>query len=61
MLIAVGNHVPVMPFGEVVASMGAMLPVQRVNAVSKSGTVWGEMLTVSMVIAAHCPGSGVKL
>ena len=38
LLMVDGNHVPEIPFGEVVPKMGAMLPEQNAGIAAKLGT-----------------------
>ncbi len=59
-LIVEGDHVPVTPFGEVVASVGGVDPWQTVSGDAKLGVVAGVTLTCSVNDDAHCPVVGVK-
>ena len=57
----VGNHVPVIPFGEVVANAGAVLPEHKEPIAGKFGLTIGFTVTerVTGVLETHCPVSGV--
>ena len=48
-----GFHVPVIPFGEVVLNIGAVVPVHKANVVAKSGVIVLVIVTfiVSDIIA----------
>lgn len=56
-----GVQVPVIPLGAVVAKGSATVPLQSVCVVAKSGIINGLLITVSSVVVAHCPLSGVKV
>jgi len=57
-----GFQVPVIPFGEVVANVGTVLPEQMVNGVTlKFGVMLFVMVTFNVTDAAHCPAFGVKI
>ena len=56
-----GFQVPVIPFGEVVANVGTVLPEQIVRGVtSKLGTMLLVIVTFKVTDDAHCPTFGVK-
>jgi len=56
-----GLQVPVIPFGDVVANVGTVLPEQMVNGVtSKLGTMLLVIVTFKVTDDAHCPELGVK-
>ena len=56
-----GLQVPTIPFGEVVANVGTMLPGQMVNGVTlKFGVMLFVMVTFNVTDVAHCPALGVK-
>lgn len=46
LLTTAGDHVPTIPFGDVVASIGAGVPSQKLGIGAKSGAVIGVMVTV---------------
>jgi len=58
-----GLHVPVIPFDDVVGSVGTLAPAQAASAVPKLkvGVTFGFTVTVSVAVNAHCPGSGVNV
>ena len=60
MLITAGNHVPVMPLGEVAASVGATDPSQNGAIAAKLGITVGLTVTLRVCVVAHCPAAGVK-
>jgi len=56
-----GFHVPVIPFGEVVANVGTEFPAQMVNGVTlKFGVMLLVTVTFKVTDEAHCPALGVK-
>ena len=56
-----GLHVPTIPFGEVVANVGTVLPEQIVNGVTlKFGVMLLVTVTFKVTDEAHCPALGVK-
>lgn len=55
-----GFQVPEMPFGEVVAKTGGVLPAHTVSCVTKFGTIPFETVTDSVTGTAHCPAFGVN-
>ena len=60
LLITAGLHVPVIPFGDVVPSNGAVVPAQKAGIAAKSGTTLGVTVTLSVWVVAHSPAVGVK-
>ena len=48
-----GNHVPVIPFVEVVGNTGAIDPLQIGAMTAKVGVTLGVTVTVSVVVVAH--------
>jgi len=56
-----GLQVPTIPFGEVVANVGTVLPEQMVNGVTlKFGVMLLVTATFKVTDEAHCPELGVK-
>ncbi len=51
------------PFGDVVAKIGAVDPEQTLGISAKLGAITGTIFieTVVNVAEAHCPGFGVKV
>jgi formylmethanofuran dehydrogenase subunit D len=56
-----GDHVPLMPFGEVLDNVGAAEPAQNGATAAKSGVCTAFTVTVSTCADAHCPASGVNV
>lgn len=58
-----GLHVPVMPFVDVVGSVGTFPPAQMVmpGRKLKSGVRFGFTVTVNVVVVAHSPDVGVNV
>ena len=56
-----GLQVPVIPFVDVVGSVGATAPLQIGAIGLKVGNTEGLTVTVSVVVVAHCPTPGVKV
>jgi hypothetical protein len=58
-----GDHVPVMELLEEVGNEGTIPPEQILNVVPKLnvGVICGVIVTVNVVVLAHCPASGVKV
>ena len=55
-----GNHVPVIPFVEVVERV--IVPPEQIGAIGlKAGVVDGFTVTPSVVFVAHCPTAGVNV
>jgi len=56
-----GLQVPTIPFGEVVANVGTVLPEQIVRGVTlKFGVMLFVTVTFKVTDEAHCPAFGVK-
>ena len=55
-----GDQVPVTPFGELVARLGAVDPEQKSAIAAKPGCVLGVIATAKVCVVAHCPASGVN-
>ena len=53
MLIVDGLHVPVIPLGEVVFKVGAVVPLHNVNVVAKSGTIVLVTVTINVIGEVH--------
>lgn len=55
LLIIAGNQVPVIPFGDIVAKIGAIDPEHKLGIGAKSGVNTGSILieTVERVVEAH--------
>jgi hypothetical protein len=58
-----GDHEPVMELLDEVGNVGTIPPEQILNVVPKLnvGVVCGVIVTVNVVVLAHCPASGVKV
>ena len=57
-----GDHVPVMPFGDVPNNVGTVPPVQIVPIAAKSGVIdVGLTVTFNTCVVAHCPAVGVNV
>lgn len=58
-----GLHVPVIPFEELVGSVGTDSPAQMVSVVPNVnvGVIFGLTVTLKLAGRAHCPASGVKV
>ena len=56
-----GLHVPVMPLGDIVFRVGAVVPLHNVNTVSKSGTMVVVTVTAKVKGELHWFGFGVKI
>jgi len=61
LLIIVGDQVPIIPFGDVVAKIGAVDPEHTLGIVAKLGTMIGFTAMVKVVKVAHSPTVGVKV
>ena len=61
LLTVAGDHVPVIPFVDVVGNVGATEPEQKGATGAKVGVTLGFIVTVNVVAVAHCPASGVKV
>ncbi len=58
-----GNHEPVMELLDEVGKVGTIPPEQILKVVPKVnvGVVCGVIVTINVVVLAHCPASGVKV
>ncbi len=56
-----GDHVPVMPFKDIRGKVGAADPLQIGVIGLKVGVTLLLTVTVSVVVVAHCPASGVNV
>jgi hypothetical protein len=58
-----GDHVPVIELIEEVGNEGTIPPAQMLKVAPKVkvGVVCGVIVTVNVVVVAHCPASGVKV
>ncbi len=61
LLTVAGIHVPVMPFVDVVGSIGEVAPAQIGLTVEKVGVMLELTVTSNVVVAAHCPEAGVNV
>ena len=57
----VDDHVPVIPFVEVVGNTGAVAFWQILSIASKVGVIRSVTVTVRVVVVAHCPVFGVNV
>ena len=55
-----GFHVPLIPFGEVVLSAGAVVPLQNASEVAKSGMTLSVTVTINVTGVAHWFAAGVN-
>ncbi len=60
-LFNAGDHVPVIPFSEVVGKALRGCPEQIGATVLKVGVMFGLTVIVKVVVLAHCPAVGVKV
>jgi hypothetical protein len=62
-LLIAGDHVPVIELLEEDGNEGTIPPEQMLKVVPKVkvGVVCGVIVTVNVVVIAHCPASGVKV
>ena len=59
-LFIAGDHVPVIPFVEVVGRVN--VPPEQMGAIGlKVGVVDGFTVTASVAVVAHCPAAGVNV
>ena len=56
-----GVHVPLIPFNEVVGKAAMIVPAQTAGTGVNVGAVAGLTVMVRVVLAAHCPASGVNV
>ena len=61
MLIAAGDHVPVMPLVEVVARVPGVAPAQYGPSCVKVGVTVALTTMDIVTVFAHCPAVGVKV
>jgi hypothetical protein len=61
LLIVAGDQVPLTPFGEVVANIGATVPEQNAGMAAKLVTTLGVIATFNVCVVEHCPEAGVKV
>ena len=59
--MAVGDQVPVTPFGDVAANTGTGEPEHKNNDAGKFGTIPDWTTTLKVCVVAHCPAVGVKV
>ena len=53
LLTVAGDHIPVIPFVDVVGNVGATEPEQKGATAAKVGVTLGVTVTVNVVVAAH--------
>jgi hypothetical protein len=61
LLTVEGLQVPVIPFVDVIGSIGAGAPVQMGFTAAKVGVMLELTVTSNVVVAAHCPAVGVNI
>ena len=61
LFIVAGDQEPVIPFSDAVGKTGAAVPLQKAGIGLKVGITDGVTLMVNVVIAPHCPASGVNV
>jgi hypothetical protein len=61
LLIVVGDQVPTIPFGDVVAKIGDADPEHTLGIGAKFGATIGFTVIVKVVNVAHSPAVGVKV
>ena len=61
LLTTTGDHVPVIPFVDVVGKADSTAPEQIGATAVNVGVTFGLTVTVNVVVAAHWPASGVKV
>jgi hypothetical protein len=61
LLTVAGDHVPVIPFVDVVGKTGATNPLQKAGIAAKVGVVLLLTVMFNVVVVAHCPVVGVKV
>ena len=57
----VGDHVPVIPFVEVVGKTGAADPLHIAGTAVNAGVINGFTVTVIVTGVEHCPAEGVNV
>ena len=60
-LFNAGDHVPVIPFVEVVGNAAKVAPVQIGFTVANVGVTFGLTVIVRVTVVAHCPAVGVNV
>ena len=60
-LLIDGDHVPLIPFVDIVGNGEILAPEQYGPTCVKVGVVSGVILIVKLVVVAHCPAVGVKV
>ncbi len=60
-LLIAGDHVPVMPFVELVGRAGIVAPLQYGPTAVNVGVRLGSISISSVVVVAHCPAVGVNV
>ena len=60
-LFKAGDHVPVIPFVEVVGKVLKVTPLQIGLMAVKVGVTLGFMVMLKVVVVAHCPALGVNV
>ena len=61
LLTVAGFQLPVIPFVDVVGSVGEIDPVQIGFTAAKVGVMLELTITSKVVVAAHCPVTGVNI
>jgi hypothetical protein len=61
LLTELGDHVPTIPFKEVVGNTGAVVPAQKAGIALNVGVTNGLTVIEIVVMAPHCPALGVKV
>ena len=61
LLTVAGLQVPVIPFVDVVGSVGATAPLQICAIALKVGNTEGFTVIISVVVEAHSPFAGVNM
>lgn len=60
-LFSAGDHVPVIPFRDVVGNAANVPPEQIAATGAKAGVTFGVIVIVNVTVVAHCPAVGVKV
>ena len=60
-LFNAGDHVPAIPFKEVVGKFASAAPEQMGATAVKVGGLLGFTVIVIVFVVAHCPAVGVKV
>ena len=61
LLTIAGDHVPVIPFKEVINKTGAVDPLQIAAIAANVGVTLALTVTVRVVVVAHWPAAGVNV